>query len=62
MQPCCTMELDMVNRFSTKITTTGNNEKKSGSVEIKFPPTVKFYKEFKMYAFVSLLAGWYCMI
>merc|ERR1712192_103078 len=53
MQPCCTLELDMVNRFSTKINTI---EMKGGIVEIRFPPTVKFYREFKMYELVSLLA------
>ena len=45
-----------MNKFSLKLTMT-EKKRMAGSIELRFPPTVKFYKEFKAYAFVSLLAG-----
>ena len=49
-QPCCTMEVDMTNKFTTM---TPN----MSSLEIRFPPTVKEYVEIEIYALFNLLAG-----
>ena len=51
------MEVDIVNKISLKLTMT-EKTRIAGSIEMRFPPTVKFYKEFQAYAFVSLLAGY----
>ena len=49
-QPCCTMEVDMTNKFTTM---TGEDT----SLEVRFPPTIKEYKEIEIYALFNMLAG-----
>ena len=51
MQPCCTKEIDVNNKFFEK-TIDGNTE-----MELRFPPTIKFYVEIEVYGIVSMLAG-----
>ena len=53
-QPCCTMEVDLVNRYSEP-TMDGNTK-----LQITFPPTVKYYKELYIYEVLSMVAGEYC--
>lgn len=48
-QPCCTMEVDMTNKFTT-------DTKNDTSLEIRFPPTIKEYKEIEIYALYNMLA------
>ena len=49
-QPCCTMEVDLVNKFTM-------DTKDLTSLEIRFPPTIKMYKEIEIYALFNMLAG-----
>ena len=45
------MEVDMTNKFTT-------DTKNDTSLEIRFPPTIKEYKEIEIYALYNMLAGW----
>ena len=51
LQPCCTTEVDINNKFTTRM--------KDGStvMELRFPPTIKNYVEIEVYGLVSFLAG-----
>ena len=51
MQPCCTAEIDINNKFTTKM------EDGSTEMELRFPPTIKLYVEIEVYGLVSMLAG-----
>ena len=51
MQPCCTAEIDINNRFTTRM------EDGSTEMEFRFPPTIKVYAEIEVYGLVSMLAG-----
>ena len=51
LQPCCTAEIDINNRFTTRM------EDGSTEMEFRFPPTIKFYVEIEVYGLVSMLAG-----
>ena len=51
-QPCCTMEVDLTNQFSQN-----SGKDNLTRLELRFPPTVKFYKEIRIYALFNLLAG-----
>ena len=51
VQPCCSKEVDVTNKWF-ETTMNGNTE-----MELRFPPSVKFYVEFEGYGLVSMLAG-----
>ena len=51
LQPCCTAEIDINNRFTTRMDDGGTE------MEFRFPPTIKFYVEIEVYGLVSMLAG-----
>ena len=51
LQPCCTTEVDINNKFTTRM------EDGSTVMELRFPPTIKNYVEIEVYGLVSFLAG-----
>ena len=51
VQPCCSKEVDVTNKWF-ETTMNGNTE-----MELRFPPSVKFYVEFEGYGLISMLAG-----
>ena len=51
LQPCCTAEIDNNNIFTT------SSQDNVTELELRFPPTVKFYVEIEVYELISLLAG-----
>ena len=51
LQPCCTTEVDINNKFTTRM------EDGSTVMELRFPPTIKNYVEIEVYGLVSMLAG-----
>ena len=51
LQPCCTAEIDINNKFTTR------TEDGSTEMVLNFPPSIKFYVEIEVYGLVSMLAG-----
>ena len=53
LQPCCTKEIDIVNKFLTE------SNDNSTILELRFPPTIKEHIEMESYSATSCLAGRY---
>ena len=56
VQPCCTKEVNVNNIHFEK------TDDKITELELRFPPTVKFYVEIEVYGLVSMLAGGFSTI